>query len=76
MSILKQWRCRHDRLVGIYGDEINSVGGARSACTDCGKYFKGYPPSRESAFTGFNNADPDKTLSAIEQYCRGSHDGE
>ena len=35
----KQWKCRHDHLRGIYGDEINWCGGKRSQCLDCGRWF-------------------------------------
>lgn len=34
-------RCPHRRLVGIYGDEINHVGGYRLQCLDCWAYLDG-----------------------------------
>lgn len=33
--------CPHERIRGIYGDEINHVGGWRNQCTDCGRYLDG-----------------------------------
>ncbi len=33
--------CPHERLRGIYGDEINHVGGYRLACRDCGSLLDG-----------------------------------
>ena len=34
-------RCPHSDLEGIYGDEINRVGGFRLYCWDCHKYLGG-----------------------------------
>lgn len=34
-------RCPHSRLEGIYGDEINRVGGWRLRCVDCKRYLDG-----------------------------------
>lgn len=34
-------RCPHVRLRGIYGDEINAVGGWRLECLDCGRRLDG-----------------------------------
>jgi len=39
-------RCRHDRLRGIYGDEINACGGSRSQCLTCGRWFDDLPAQR------------------------------
>ena len=39
--------CPHDNVVGIYGDEINHVGGWRKACVDCGALLHGGPPKGE-----------------------------
>lgn len=33
--------CLHGDLRGIYGDEINAVGGYRLQCRDCGKLVDG-----------------------------------
>jgi hypothetical protein len=33
--------CRHDNVRGIYGDEINHVGGWRNQCLDCWRYLDG-----------------------------------
>lgn len=44
---LKWWQftrrshCPHSNLLGIYGDEINRVGGYRLQCASCGKYLDG-----------------------------------
>lgn len=39
---LRKWRrCPHVHLNGIYGDEINFVGGWRLQCGDCGRYLDG-----------------------------------
>lgn len=37
----KHLRCPHSNLRGIYGDEINAVGGFRLQCRDCGSYLYG-----------------------------------
>lgn len=37
----KHLRCPHSNLRGIYGDEINMVGGLRLQCRDCGSYLNG-----------------------------------
>lgn len=34
-------RCPHASLAGIYGDEINHVGGWRLLCRDCWRYLDG-----------------------------------
>lgn len=34
-------RCPHSRLVGIYGDMINAVGGYRLRCLDCRRLLDG-----------------------------------
>jgi hypothetical protein len=43
----KRSRCRHDRLRGIYGDEIRHVGWKRSECLDCGRLFDELPKTRD-----------------------------
>lgn len=34
-------RCPHIRTRGVYGDEINFVGGYRLICVDCGRRLDG-----------------------------------
>lgn len=45
MSVWSRFRkrryCPHSDLSGIYGDEINAVGGWRLQCRDCGRYIDG-----------------------------------
>lgn len=43
---MKRWTCRHDRLRGIYGDEIIARGWKRSECLDCGKTWDTLPVQR------------------------------
>lgn len=40
-SILRRLHCPHSRLDGIYGDEINHVGGYRLQCLDCHAFIHG-----------------------------------
>lgn len=35
--------CSHLRQRGIYGDEINAVGGYRAQCLDCGVFLRDLP---------------------------------
>lgn len=44
MGWLKRWRCRHDNLRAIYGDEIITAN-ARSECVDCRALFPTLPPA-------------------------------
>lgn len=37
----KRAHCPHEHLIGIFGDEINWVGGWRLQCRDCGRYLDG-----------------------------------
>jgi hypothetical protein len=39
--ILNKRHCPHGILRGIYGDEINAVGGFRLQCLACGRYLYG-----------------------------------
>lgn len=41
---LRRWRCRHDNLRAIYGDEIITAN-ARSECMDCRALFPTLPPA-------------------------------
>jgi hypothetical protein len=49
MRRLRQWRaarldrihCPHIHVRGIYGDEINFLGGFRNRCIDCGTLLSG-----------------------------------
>lgn len=41
MKWIKRRRCAHRNLNGIYGDEVNRVGGWRLQCRDCLKYLDG-----------------------------------
>lgn len=34
-------RCPHSQLLGLYGDEINRVGGWRLFCNGCRRYLDG-----------------------------------
>jgi hypothetical protein len=36
--------CPHTNQRGIYGDEINAVGGKRAECLDCGCLLTSLPP--------------------------------
>lgn len=38
---LNRKRCPHSNLGGIYGDEINHVGGWRLWCADCRRFLDG-----------------------------------
>jgi hypothetical protein len=40
-SAIRDRHCRHDNVRGIYGDEINHVGGWRNQCLDCTRYLDG-----------------------------------
>lgn len=33
--------CAHSSIAGIFGDEINRLGGVRLLCRDCGAYLEG-----------------------------------
>ena len=48
---MKRRKCRHDRLRGIYGDEIIHRGYNRSECLDCGKLFPELPDTRYPSVT-------------------------
>ena len=37
----KRLHCPHRRVKGIYGDEINMVGGYRLQCLDCRAFLDG-----------------------------------
>lgn len=39
-------KCRHDKLRGIYGDEVNQLGGKRSECLECHALFDELPNTR------------------------------
>lgn len=41
LGIFKRFRCPHVDVRGIYGDEINHVGGYRLQCFDCGAFLDG-----------------------------------
>lgn len=41
MSWRRRRHCPHVNVDGIYGDEINHVGGYRLVCADCGRYLDG-----------------------------------
>ena len=43
---MKRFRCRHDNLRGIYGDEIMHRNWKRSMCINCRKTFDDLPPAR------------------------------
>jgi hypothetical protein len=43
---VRRRKCRHDRLRGIYGDEIMGRGWNRSECLDCGRLFPDLPKQR------------------------------
>jgi hypothetical protein len=45
----KENPCRHDRLRGIYGDEINYVRFKRSQCLDCYCFFDELPKTRNES---------------------------
>lgn len=38
---MKKRRCPHVDVRGIYGDEVNRVGGFRLYCVDCGRLLDG-----------------------------------
>jgi len=38
---LKRRHCPHRHLRGIYGDDVNRVGGYRLFCVDCGRFLDG-----------------------------------
>lgn len=40
-NLFNRGQCPHSRLEGIYGDEINFLGGKRLACLDCGRLLDG-----------------------------------
>ncbi len=48
MSIFKKLfrRCPHDHVRCVHGDEINTAGGMRRACLDCGDWLTGPLPPR------------------------------
>lgn len=41
MKFKRRYHCSHALLRGIYGDEINAVGGYRLQCIACGRYLDG-----------------------------------
>lgn len=45
MKWWRNWRkrvhCPHRHLRGIYGDDVNRVGGYRLFCVDCGRFLDG-----------------------------------
>jgi hypothetical protein len=41
MLKFRRRNCSHPLLRGIYGDEINAVGGYRLQCLCCGRYLYG-----------------------------------
>ena len=45
---LFNFRCKHERRRGIYGDEINMAGGYRGACIDCPMLFPSLPTEEQN----------------------------
>lgn len=46
----KRRKCRHNKLRGIYGDEIIARRFKRSECLDCGQLFDSLPPDWSRPF--------------------------
>lgn len=45
---LFNFRCKHERRRGIYGDEIIMTNWHRAGCLDCPKLFKSLPTKEQT----------------------------
>lgn len=65
-------RCPHAELVGVYGDEINLVGGWRLWCKGCGCYLDGPVSLVEARSAEFQGIMPDDRGTGTKQYDDGT----
>lgn len=61
---LNRKRCPHSDLEGIYGDQINHVGGWRLWCHDCRRYIDGPVSLATSRRNEIPTPAPERTTAA------------